>query len=113
MAEEETVVASESKTRIVKCERFALVWGRGLNDAHIFIFGTCPRPTAPSTCGFERKEKHADVTVYLLVETVEHWQALLIVLRNNLEPRRRKKVAQAILDFIWERDSDVDRPARR
>jgi hypothetical protein len=112
MVEEETVV--ESKTRIVKCERFALLWGSGdnnLNDAHIFILGTCPRPTTPSTCGFEWKEKHDDVTFYLLIETVE--QALLIVLRNNLEPRRRKKVAQAILDFIRERDSDVDRPARR
>ena len=112
MVQEETVV--ESKAGIVKCERFALVWSSGdhnLNNAHIFIFGTCPRPTAPSTCGFEWKEKRDDVTFYLLVETVE--QALLIVLRNNLEPLRRKKVAQAILDFIWERDSDVDRPARR
>ena len=51
------------------------------------------------------------LTFHLLVETVK--QALLIVLRNNLECRRREKVAHAILDFIWERDSDVDRPARR
>jgi hypothetical protein len=46
----------------------------------------------------------------LLVETVE--QTLLIVLRNNLERRGREKVAHAILDFIREWDSDVDRPAR-
>ena len=110
--EEETVV--ERETRIVKCERLALVWGSGddnLSDAHIFIVGACPRPPAPSVCGFDWTEKYDGVTFYLLIETVE--QTLLIVLRNNLEPCRRKKVAHAILDFIRERNSDVDRPARR
>ena len=59
----------------------------------------------------KRKTAAALLAFHLLVETVK--QALLIVLRNNLERRRREKVAHAILDFIWERDSDVDRPARR
>ena len=64
-------------------------------------------------CGLvvKRISAAAPLTFHLLVETVK--QALLIVLRNNLERRRREKVAHAILDFIWERDSDVDRPARR
>ena len=59
----------------------------------------------------KRKTAAALLTFHLLVETVK--QALLIILRNDLECRRREKVAHAILDFIWERDSDVDRPARR
>jgi hypothetical protein len=54
VVEEETVV--ERETRIVECERLALVRGGGdddLSDAHIFKLGTCPSPT----CEFLRKRK--------------------------------------------------------
>lgn len=47
-------------------------------------------------------------TFYLLVETVE--QTLLVVLRDDLERLGREKVAQPILDFIRQRNSNVDRP---
>lgn len=45
-------------------------------------------------------------TFYLLVETVE--KTLLVVLSDDLERGGWEKVAHAILNFIWERDADVD-----
>jgi hypothetical protein len=114
MVQEETVI--EGKTRISVCERLALVWGSGdddLSDAHIFKVGACSRRHPTRQCGGSSKKENAAalLTFYLLVETVK--QTLLIVLRNNLQRRRREKVAHAILEFIWERDTDMDRPARR
>jgi hypothetical protein len=45
-------------------------------------------------------------TFYLLIKTVQ--QPLLVVLRDDLERGRWEKIAQAILDFVWERNADVD-----
>lgn len=42
----------------------------------------------------------------MLVETVE--KTLLVVLSDDLERGGWEKVAHAILNFIWERDADVD-----
>jgi hypothetical protein len=71
MVQEETVV--ESETRIVECERLALVWGSGdnnLSDAHIFKVGTYPRQPAPSKYAIRVNVRHGGVTFNLLVETV-------------------------------------------
>jgi hypothetical protein len=47
----------------------------------------------------------------LLIEAVE--QTLLVVLRDDLERGGREKITHAILDFIRERDADVDVTTRR
>jgi hypothetical protein len=71
MVQEETVV--ESETRIVECERLALVWGSGdnnLSDAHIFKVGTYPRPPTLSKYVGSCNVRHGGVTFNLFIETV-------------------------------------------
>lgn len=41
----------------------------------------------------------------MTIETVK--QTLVVALRDDLERGGREKVANAILDLIWERDADM------